>query len=58
MQILTRAEVYYFQDFKIAYPNIDYLTAMEFLRQEDHKGYGFFLKDVDTRLIYYYVTAK
>ena len=41
------AEVYYFQDFKIACPNIDYFTVMEFLREEEYKGYGFFLKDVD-----------
>ena len=41
------AEVYYFQDFKIACPNKDYLTVMKFLREEDYKGYGFFLKDVD-----------
>ena len=34
-------------DFKIACPNIDYFTVMEFLREEEYKGYGFFLKDVD-----------
>jgi hypothetical protein len=41
------AEVYYFQDFKIACHNIDYLTVVEFLREEEYKGYGFFLKDLD-----------
>ena len=41
------AEEYYFQDFKIACPNVDYLTVMEFLREEEYKGYGFILKDVD-----------
>ena len=41
------AEMYYFQDFKIACPNVDYLTVMEFLREEEYKGYGFFLKDID-----------
>jgi hypothetical protein len=41
------AEMYYFQDFKIACPNVDYITVMEFLREEKYKGYGFFLKDVD-----------
>ena len=41
------AEEYYFQDFKIACPNVDYLNVMEFLREEEYKGYGFILKDVD-----------
>ena len=34
------AEVYYFQDFKIACPNVDYFTVMEFIREEEYKGYG------------------
>ena len=41
------ADVYYFQDFKISCSNVDYMTVMEYLREEKYKGYGFFLKDVD-----------
>merc|ERR1712215_219580 len=46
------AVVYYIQDYKIATPNIDYATVMEFLRNVNYKGYGFFLNDVDITMDY------
>ena len=35
------ATKYYKQSWKIATPNIDYSTVMEFLRNVDYNGYGF-----------------
>ena len=46
------AEVYYFQDFKISCPNVNYFSVTEFLREENYKGYGFFLKDGDIKKDY------
>ena len=36
------ADVYYIQEYKIATPNIEYATVMNFLRNGSSKGYGFF----------------
>ena len=46
------ATKYYEQKFKIACPNMDYATVMNFLRNVDYNGYGFFLKDVDVTIDY------
>ena len=46
------ATKYYKQSWKIACPNIDYSTVMEFLRNVDYNGYGFFLNDVDVTIDY------
>ena len=46
------AEVYYIQEYKIATPNVNYVTVMEFLRNVNYKGYGFFLNDVDITMDY------
>ena len=45
-------ERYYIQEFKVACPNKDYSTVMNFLRSVDYNGYGFFLKDVDVTIDY------
>jgi hypothetical protein len=47
-----KAEIYFEQVFKIACPNVDYSTVMDFLRTVDYNGYGFYLKDVDITLDY------
>ena len=41
------ADFYYYQDFKIACPNIDYSLVMDFARNADYNGIGFFIKDLD-----------
>ena len=46
------AKEYYEQIWKIACPNLNYVTVMEFLRKVDYNGYGFFLKDVDVTMDY------
>ena len=46
------AKEYYEQIWKIACPNVNYSTVMEFLRKVDYNGYGFFLKDVDVTMDY------
>ena len=46
------AKEYYEQIWKIACPNVNYVTVMEFLRKVDYNGYGFFLKDVDVTMDY------
>ena len=46
------ATKYYEQKFKIACPNMAYATVMNFLRNVDYNGYGFFLKDVDVTIDY------
>ena len=46
------AEKYYIQEYKIATPNINYATVMNFLRNVNYKGYGFFLNDVDVTMDY------
>ena len=46
------ADVYYIQEYKIATPNIEYATVMNFLRNVNYKGYGFFLNDVDITIDY------
>ena len=46
------ANVYYIQEYKIATPNIEYATVMNFLRNVNYKGYGFFLNDVDITIDY------
>merc|ERR1712030_270865 len=46
------ADVYYIQEYKIATPNIEYATVMNFLRNGSYKGYGFFLNDVDITIDY------
>ena len=47
-----QAERYYIQEFKVACPNKDYSTVMNFLRSVDYNGYGIFLKDVDVTIDY------
>ena len=44
--------MYYIQKYKIATPNIEYATVMNFLRNGSYKGYGFFLNDVDITIDY------
>ena len=46
------ADTYYYQDYKIACPNIDYAAVMEFVRTEDYKRLGFFIKDIDITMDY------
>ena len=46
------AKKYYVQILKIAYPNIEYNIVMNFLRNVDYNGYGFFLKDFDVTIDY------
>ena len=46
------AKEYYEQIWKIACPNVNYSTVMEFLRKVDYNGYGFFLNDVDVTIDY------
>ena len=46
------ADTYYYQDYKIACPNIDYAAVMEFVRAEDYKRLGFFIKDIDITMDY------
>ena len=46
------AKIYYEQQFKIACPNVDYSKVMNFLRNVDYNGYGYFLKDVDITMDY------
>ena len=43
---------YYYQDYKIACPNIEYAAVMGFIRSGDYKRLGFFLKDIDFTLDY------
>ena len=45
-------DVYYIQEYKIATPNIEYATVMNFLRNGSYKGYGFFLNDIDITIDY------
>ena len=46
------ADIYYYQDFKIACPNIDYTAVMDFIRNVNYNGIGFFLKDIDITMDY------
>ena len=46
------ADTYYYQDYKIACPNMDYAAVMEFVRAEDYKRLGFFIKDIDITMDY------
>ena len=46
------AKKYYEQILKIACPNIEYNIVMNFLRNVDYNGYGFFLKDFDVTIDY------
>ena len=46
------SDVYYIQEYKIATPIIEHATVMNFLRNGNCKGYGFFLNDVDITIDY------
>ena len=46
------ANTYYYQEYKVACPNIDYETVMKFIRGEDYKRVGFYLKDIDITMDY------
>ena len=41
------ANTYYYQEYKVACPNVEYETVMKFIRREDYKRVGFYLKDID-----------
>ena len=43
---------YYYQDYKIACPNIEYAAVMEFIRGGDYNKLGFYLKDIDITIDY------
>ena len=46
------ANTYYYQEYKVACPNVEYETVMKFIRQEDYKRVGFYLKDIDITMDY------
>ena len=47
-----QANSYYYQDYKIACPNIEYAKVMEFLRTADLATIGMIVKDVDVTMDY------
>ena len=44
--------MYYYQEYKIACPNIEYAAVMKFLRDAEYNRVGYFLKDIDITLDY------
>ena len=46
------ANTYYYQEYKVACPNVEYETVMKFIRLEDYKRVGFYLKDIDITMDY------
>ena len=47
-----KAIYYYYQDFKVACPNLEYSAVMDFLRNATYNGFGFYLKDIDITIDY------
>ena len=43
---------YYFQDYKIAWANVEYETVLQFLRTKEYWEQGLFLKDIDVTIDY------
>jgi len=50
--IEKEARFYFYQDYKIACPNLPYHTVLDFIRNADYVGIGFFLKDIDVTIDY------
>ena len=46
------ARYYFYQDFKIACPNLEYKTVINFIRNAPYKAAGMFIKDIDVTLDY------
>ena len=46
------ADRYYYQEYKIACPNLEYTTVMKFITETDYNRIGFFLKDIDITIDY------
>ena len=47
-----QAENYYYQEYKVACPNIDYTKVMDFLRTADLATIGMTVKDIDVTMDY------
>ena len=47
-----KANCYFYQEYKIACPNLAYNDVMDFIRNVDYNGIGFFLKDIDVTIDY------
>ena len=47
-----KANCYFYQEYKIACPNLAYNDVMDFVRNVDYNGIGFFLKDIDVTIDY------
>ena len=43
---------YYFQDYKIACANVEYVSVLQFLRTKEYVQRGLFLKDIDVTMDY------
>ena len=48
----TKADGYYYQEYKVACPNLEYTMVMKFIREVDYNRIGFFLKDIDITIDY------
>ena len=46
------ADVYFYQEFKVACPNLEYSAVMDFIRNADYNSIGMFLKDIDITIDY------
>ena len=50
--IEKEARFYFYQDYKVACPNLPYHTVLDFIINADYIGIGFFLKDIDVTIDY------